>query len=270
MTDKFRIYQGEQLLLEDVSPLTFLNSLRNQMGFLGPLSVSRVRGTKESEKVSLPVLVGKKMVCFGDSITYYDSHAMPSTVLKEWAGVVMQGYETYLRNALGGTVENQGIAGNTTAQIAARSKAFDFTGYEMVTFYTGVNDFNGNIPVGQIAEIGGTFDLKTMAGNYQSMIEDVVTRFPKMKIGIILPYQVWNRSGVPMPETYINVTKEIAKLYAIPYIDLYNESGINKITRSALFVDNVAAGQNQYHVNNYGYNLIGTKITTFVKGILGN
>ncbi|ARV03968.1 SGNH/GDSL hydrolase family protein [Enterococcus faecalis] len=270
MADKFRIYQGETLIFEGVSPLGFKNELRIENGFSGPLSICRIRGTKESRKVSLPALVGKKMVCFGDSITYYDSHAMPSTVLKEWAGVVMQGYETYLRNALGGTVENQGIAGNTTAQIAARSKAFDFTGYEMVTFYAGVNDFSLNIPVGQVVEIGGSFDLQTMAGNYQSMIEDVVTRFPKLKVGIILPYQVWKNSGTQMPETYINVTKEIAKLYAIPYIDLYNESGINKITRSALFVDNVAAGQNQYHVNNHGYDLIGTKITTFVKGILGD
>lgn len=269
MADKFRIYQGEQLLLEGDSPLTFLNSLRNQMGFLGPLSVSRVRGTKESEKVSLPALVGKKMVCFGDSITYYDGHEFDAATKPEWQGKTAYGYESYLRQAFGGIVENQGIGGQRTDQIANRSKSFNYDGYEAVTFYCGVNDWNQKRTVGQVQAIGSSFDTNTFAGAYQSMIEDVLNRFPTIKVGIILPYKVW-KQNVVLTKTYIDQTVQLAQLYALPYLDLYGCSGINELNRDALFVDDKSRENKHFHVNNHGYAMIGPKVVQFVEKLIGN
>lgn len=219
--------------------------------------------------MALPALVGKKMVCFGDSITWYDGNNFLDAAKEEWRGKQAIGYESYLREALGGIVDNQGVSGNTSGQIMERVQAFDFSGYEAVTIFCGVNDWNKGRAAGTVAEIGGSFDTSTFAGAYQSMIEDIFERAPKIKMGLILPYKVWKNKTQILDDSYIDVSIEIAKLYSIPYFNLYDESGVNIVNRDTLFVDNPETGNSHFHLNNDGYALISPKIVDFVESIVG-
>lgn len=212
-------------------------------------------------------LAGQKVVNFGDSITNYDGRTYIAGSLK--AGELVYGYQAYLRRKLLCETSNQGISGQTTQQIMERSKAFDYTGYSLVTFFCGVNNFLKDSPgkIGTVAEIGSDFDLTTFCGAYQSGLEDVITRFPSLRIGIIIPYKAWNE-GALFPREYVDRTIEIAKLYGIPFVNLYDEAGINQINRDRLFVDNQANVSYYFHVNNTGYKMIADLIVPFVERIL--
>ena len=119
-------------------------------------------------------------------------------------------------------------------------------------------------------EIGGDFNRYTLIGAYQAMIEDILTRSPQTKIGIIVPYKVWNTQvGGLMPRTYIDGIMNVAKLYSIPYLNLYDEAQLNELNRDYYFVDDQAQVPYYYHLNNKGYELISRKIVHFVDSIMG-
>ena len=56
-----------------------------------------------------------------------------------------------------------------------------------------------------------------------------------------------------MPETYIDSIKSIGKLYSIPVLDLYNNSGINYITKDTYLVDDMTQVVYQFHPSTKGY-----------------
>ena len=93
-------------------------------------------------------LFGKKIVTFGDSITWYDHQLfVDKTTMPNTRAI---GYQTYLRSAFGCEVNNQGISGQNTKQIGTRSKAFDYSDYSLATFFAGVNDFGQSRAVGTV------------------------------------------------------------------------------------------------------------------------
>lgn len=213
-------------------------------------------------------LLGKKIVTFGDSVTWYDQQFFVANTTDAGSRVV--GYQSYLRTAFGCEVNNQGLSSENTKNILARSKAFDYTGYSLVTFLTSINDFGQSRQLGTVAPIGSSFDESTFCGAYQAMIEDVINRFPTLKIGIIIPYKVWNNNlGGMMPRTFAEKTIEIAQLYSLPYLNLYDESQINELNKDELFVDDTNKVPYQYHLNNTGYQIISQYITSFVNKIIG-
>lgn len=213
-------------------------------------------------------LFGKKIVTFGDSITWYDHQLfVDKTTMPNTRAI---GYQTYLRSAFGCEVNNQGISGQNTKQIGTRSKAFDYSDYSLATFFAGVNDFGQSRAVGTVQAIGSSFDENTYCGAYQSMLEDVLKRFPTLRIGIIIPYKVWNTQlGGLMPREFTDKLVEIAKLYSIPYLNLYDEAQINEVNKDVLFVDDTSQVPYQYHLNNEGYRMISSYIVSFVNQIIG-
>lgn len=213
-------------------------------------------------------LFGKKIVTFGDSITWYDHQLfVDKTTMPNTRAI---GYQTYLRSAFGCKISNQGISGQNTKQIGARSKSFDYSDYSLVTFLAGVNDFGQSRAIGTVQTIGSSFDENTYCGAYQSMLEDVLKRFPTLRIGIIIPYKVWNTQlGGLMPREFTDKLVEIAKLYSIPYLNLYDEAQINEVNKDVLFVDDTSQVPYQYHLNNEGYQMISRHIVSFVNQIIG-
>lgn len=213
-------------------------------------------------------LMGKKMVTFGDSITWYDNQPYVANSVVPNKRCI--GYQSYLRTAFDCVVNNQGVSGEHSAQIRNRSVAFNYTGYELATYFCGVNDFGSARAVGEVKPVGSDFDRYTLIGAYQSMLEDVMKRYPTMKLAIIIPYKVWNTDvGGAMPATYAKGIKDVAEFYSIPVLDLYNESQINEVNRASLFVDDQAKVPYYYHLNSTGYELISRKIVSFINGIMG-
>lgn len=213
-------------------------------------------------------LMGKKMVTFGDSITWYDNQSYVANSVVPNKRCI--GYQSYMRTAFDCEVNNQGVSGEHSAQIRNRSVAFNYTGYELATYFCGVNDFGTTRAVGEVKPVGSDFDRYTLIGAYQSMLEDVMKRYPAMKLAIIIPYKVWNTDvGGAMPVTYAKGIKDVAEFYSIPVLDLYNESQINEVNRASLFVDDQSKVPYYYHLNNTGYELISRKIVSFINGIMG-
>lgn len=187
-------------------------------------------------------LLGKKCVCFGDSITWYDGRQY------NWGkeeGQVAKGYETYLRGE-GMLVQNEGFSGANILEILSRIRQTDVTGYDFVTITSGANDSRYQLSVGALVEDGNVFDETTFIGALQAAIVYVLTNNPTAKILLMTPIKGW----IYYPEGYINTArplvsgdgivekkyadaiKAVAAFYSLPVCDWYNEAGVNLLTRS--------------------------------------
>lgn len=213
-------------------------------------------------------LIGKKIVTFGDSITWYDNQPFVANSVVPNKRCI--GYQTYLRSAFDCGVNNQGISGQHSGQIMNRSFTFDYSTYELALIFMGVNDFGSERQAGEVLPIGGDFNRYTLVGAAQAMIEDILTRSPQTKIGLIIPYKVWNTDvGGLMPRTFADGLMEVAKLYGIPFLNLYDEAQLNELNRDYYFVDDQTKVPYYYHLNNKGYELISRKIVHFVDTMIG-
>lgn len=187
-------------------------------------------------------LLGKKCVCFGDSITWYDGRQY------NWGkeeGQVAKGYETYMRGE-GMLVQNEGFSGANILEILSRIRQTDVTGYDFVTITSGANDSRYQLSVGALVEDGNVFDETTFIGALQAAIVYVLTNNPTAKILLMTPIKGW----IYYPEGYINTArplvsgdgivekkyadaiKAVAAFYSLPVCDWYNEAGVNLLTRS--------------------------------------
>ena len=205
---------------------------------------------------------GKKVVTFGDSITWYDGHTFPSDHSEY--GQVCVGYQSYMRQKLECIVDNEGAAGAWMGSILPYIKATTFTNYDAATITFGANDFRypSSYPVGEIAPIGSTFDESTIFGALQSGIEYILNHKPTIKIFLITPIKGWN-DGNRMPETYPNIIKSVGELYSLPVLDLYHRSGINELTKATLIGDDEAELDYALHPTNAGFKRMGDLIVAF-------
>ena len=206
---------------------------------------------------------GKKCAAFGDSVTWYDGQTYNLNT-KE-SGITVKGFPSYMREELGLTVDNYGISGYTTPQICTKIKGTDISNYDMITILAGINDFRDHASevVGEVLPIGSTFDEATFAGAYQSMIESILTRRPDVKIYIFTPFKVWYQN-LEITEDYIDVIKEIGKTYGIPVLDLYSNSGFNKLTKATFIVDDLSKVAFEFHPSTIGYKRISELIIPFL------
>lgn len=211
---------------------------------------------------------GKTCVCYGDSLTWYDGH--PFT----WGpqeGTVCVGYESYLRAYNGMTVTNRGQSGKTTPQICTNLKsASDLTSFDYLILMGGDNDDRLGVDTGTVQPVGGTFDTNTVAGALQSAIEYALAQKPTLRIILMTEPMGWtyennalDRVSELIPNTYRNV----AKLYGLPLIDLWNESGVNELTRNNYYLDppDTTNTSYMYHPDNTGWRQISKIICNEIK-----
>ena len=214
--------------------------------------------------------IGKKIVCFGDSRTWYDGHAYTDKTKPAIQGETCVGYQQQLRDILGAVVVSQGVSGETSAEICARIRAYDFTGYDAVLLEGGVNDFvkSSTVTIGSIAPIGSTFDTSTVYGAWQSAIEYIATNYPLVKIYMDIPAIAWlGANDDVFPYNVAKIKGEIAELYSLPCKDLYKTSGINKINRDVFYCDDTSLTNNWHlHFNDAGNALIGAELAMFING----
>lgn len=218
-------------------------------------------------KVSSLQMIGKTVVFFGDSRTWYDGKEYGSGTKSEWAGKTCAGYQQAVKELTGCVPINKGLNGYTSAQICEQIKLYDFTGVYAVYLSGGVNDFikSDEISLGTIQPIGGTFDTTTVYGAWQSAIEYLLTSYPELKIYIDTPFVCWNWYGTILPENIAEAKKNIAELYSIKCLDLYHESGINVVNRDYFYVDDISGNaQTRLHLNDYGNKWVGDIIGKYM------
>lgn len=209
----------------------------------------------------------KKIVCFGDSRTWYDGQNYNNNTKDEWKGHACVGYQKTIEKLLGCQTINQGVSGENSISICTRIRAYDFSGADAVLLEGGVNDWivSPNADIGTIAPIGSTFDTTTVYGAWQSAVEYVMTNYPDVSIYIDTPCIAWaTSSDVVFPYSIAEVKKNVAELYNLPCKDMYKEAGITVINRDYFYVDNVSTTYWRLHFNDYGNAWIGARLAEFI------
>lgn len=238
----------------------------------------RVKVEKENLDftVNEPMLAGRKIVVFGDSligmtrdstsVTAYAADYTGATVYNVgFGGCRMSkhptnGYAAFSMWALADAV----ATGNYTmqdeqapngqdyfaSQLAAL-KSIDFATVDAIVIHYGTNDFAASVPIDDSTNLLST---DTVCGALRYSIKKLLTAFPKIKIFVSLPiYRTWDGVGA---ETYKNslektlpdydsAMKTAAEEYNLPTVDGYKLLGINIINSGAYLSDGT-------HLNNYG------------------
>lgn len=234
--------------------------------------------------VNEPLLAGRKIVVFGDSLigmtrdqTSVPAYAAAYTGAKVYnvgfGGCRMakhpsNGYAAFSMWALADAV----AAGNYATQEAQAPsgsdyfasqldvlKSIDFTSVDAIVIHYGTNDFAANVPLDDAANLIST---DTVCGALRYSIKKLLTAFPKIKIFISLPlYRTWNGVGAEtyknglektLPE-YDSAMKMVAEEYNLPTIDGYKRLGINAINAGAYLSDGT-------HLNDFGRRQFGELI----------
>lgn len=207
-------------------------------------------------------LAYKKINTYGDSLTWYDGKEF------NWGpyeGDICYGYQSYLANYLGATVYNKGASGKTTPQIDGIIESdSSLSNVDYVIIMPSImNDDRLGVLPGTVQPIGGTFDTSTTAGALQSAIEHIYSVNQAVRIVIIVEPQGFTYVGNNYPklcnELIPVAIRNVAKLYGLPCIDLWNESGINELTRNSFYADPSFESGNHlymYHPNNLGWSII--------------
>lgn len=200
-------------------------------------------------------LKGSSIVTYGDSLTWYDTHKFTWGDEQDTSCI---GFQSHLRTKLGMSTVNRGVSGQTTPQICARIlNASDLSSFDYMTIMGGDNDDRLDVSVGTVQPIGETFDTSTVCGALQSAIEYALGVNPELRIILMTEPMGWTyrsdrlvRVSELIPNAYINV----AKLYGLPLINLWSNSGINELTRSTYYLDPSIDNVNyMYHPNNAGW-----------------
>lgn len=207
--------------------------------------------------VSTSFWSGKKGVMFGDSIV--SGEADDSTE--------KGGYPRRIQETLGfASVENRGISGRPMADGTANGvgtnttikSVADYKPYDLVIIAAGTNDFKLNVPLGSLGTIeDSTFDVNTFYGAYRDAIEYILKSDPTVRICLWTPLYrdngsytttTTNTAGHKLID-YVNAIKNIGELYSIPVVDMYRNSGLNKLNLLTYTTDGL-------HLNGLGYDIV--------------
>lgn len=176
--------------------------------------------------------IGKKAVCFGDSLTYGDNGLGNGTTGKQITWV------TYLPDLCGfSEAINLGYKGSTVAHYEGeQSPCFidrldTLVDGELFVVMGGVNDHMKNIPLGDI----GNGDNSTFIGALETVVNYMKSNYPSAELLMCSsPKYIynsknsfWRNSQGLYQKDYADATKLVADKYSCDFLDLFNNSGIS-------------------------------------------
>jgi lysophospholipase L1-like esterase len=228
-------------------------------------------------------LAGKRIVCFGDSVTGGGNY--PRVIADRTKAVVTNagvggtrmaahgnpGYDAFSMYRLADGIAtgdwslqytHRGIGGAAYSKLSA----IDWADIDIITIAFGQNDFASNVGIGQDSDNDGT----TFKGAINYSVEKILSAYPHIKIAFLCP--TWraritsedslesdsnpNSGGIFLIE-YVDAIKSRAAHFKLPVLDLYRESGINSLTNEFYLSDGL-------HPTDAGYELLGHKIAGFL------
>ena len=191
---------------------------------------------------------GKKMIAAGDSIVEKNSTASKNWVdwIKEWLGL------TIYNDGQGGTgfAKNYYQRGSTIYRIENMWSSLYPTDPDIILVMGNQNDgtaggggyvdtypeitYGYAPPIGTIADTGSTFSEH---GIMRRLLTDLVTAYPKAKIGIISSTPRDNDITSQFPTNpksyglgwyheYVEAQKEVCNDFGIPFLDLYHQNPV--------------------------------------------
>lgn len=217
-------------------------------------------------------------ITFGTSVTWYDGREYNNGAEE---GVTCKGYQHYLRAMLNMVVTNEGVDGADMPRICQQVLSHaNFDDYEYIFIEGGVNDQRKGTPMGVTVPVrnsvtgeSSTIDNTTFKGALQYILEYIFYKKPTAKVFILTPLQGYLRAGSyeSSPEGIIDpkwgeAMKEVASLYSVPVIDLYNEMWISPANLTSFFNDPVTPANKEFlHPSTIGYKRMGEVIVTHMK-----
>lgn len=182
----------------------------------------------------------KKIACIGDSITEgHQANGWP------WHAYINQWCKN---NGIETTVVNLGIGGTsvcTSSYVTDELQPFVNrldtipTDADVVVVFGGTNDWGNNATLGTISDT----DTSTFYGAYKHILEWLAINRPNAKVMTMTPLKryykgggtVWknaqiepNNKGDVLGD-FVAAVREVSALYAIPCVDLHNDSGLNPV-----------------------------------------
>lgn len=133
--------------------------------------------------------------------------------------------------------------------------------YDCVTIFGGTNDFRLNKPIGSMK----SRDIETFYGAYTALVEDIMGKNPLCRLNLWTPLQrdkdgygihTVNEAGHRLIE-YVEAVRSIGLEYGLPVLNLYAESGFNRLTLDALTFDRL-------HPNEEGHRRIASMAVSFL------
>lgn len=163
---------------------------------------------------------------------------------------------------------NYGVSATTITKQESKTNSFVERYSTMSTtsnlnvIFGGINDYRGGIPLGVISDTVNT----TFYGALKILLNGVITNNHGAQVVIITPLHdnsdafninYRNAAGYYLRD-YVQAIKDVAAIYAVPVLDLYNTSGICEATKTIWT-------QEGLHPNKAGAVKIGTQIAGFLK-----
>lgn len=192
---------------------------------------------------------GCNWYAIGDSITYADK------------------YQPLVQKGLGlNVVVTDAIPGETIRTMTNHITAQKLKNIDLITVFGGTNDYASKRILGTIRD---DKTKNTFYGHLKYNIEKILANksknakvvfFTPLKRGTYKKQVVYpkpNAAGFRL-EDYVEAEKKVCKLYAIPVIDLFHESGIEKKNLKRYTIDNL-------HPNDAGHKLIANVIIRELK-----
>ena len=226
---------------------------------------------KLSIKTDIKSPLKDKIVLFsGDSICAAAIEIRPGVYDGQygWAEIIKENNPTAI-------VKNYGVGGSTIATNQDSSKDIikrldkmysEYPNADYIIFEGGVNDcYSSSIQLGDISNgYNATLDETTFCGALESLFKKSILKWKGKKIGYIVTFKVPTADPSNFGE-YMSKAKLICEKWSIPYIDLYNGSGLEYHIEE---IRNLYSyGQGGLHPNIDGYKIITPKIENWIKSL---
>lgn len=188
-----------------------------------PLADMEARAMLEAANLTNP-FKGKKWAVFGDSISQPNTDGLDK-------------YYNYIADKLGMEVTSYAVGGSGyfkgagSAGYGANNIIDKLTnapeGYDIISFMAGVNE--SSYTMGNPTDATPTGEPATLCGAVRKVIELAIEKYPTAQIFLITPTPGTGNNATPTRgnlNTFANNQMEIAKMYNVPYIDLFHASGL--------------------------------------------
>lgn len=195
-------------------------------------------------------LAGLTWAVLGDSIT-----AAPG---------LEQNYHGIIAEKLGLTAINYGYSGSWISHTDAMPEGNEMCvryatmteDADIITCFGGINDINGNAPIGEM----GDTESSTFYGAMDLLIRGLLYRYPGKRIGFITPLRYGDGAKA---KPYIEAIHAVCEKYAVPVLDLYREGMASTATEelsTTYFKDGL-------HPNELGHDVIARKVESLLRGL---
>lgn len=177
---------------------------------------------------------GKKITCFGDSITAGD----------DGEGSIIDSYVPRMKDILGTIPTNKGVCGSTITKAADRNDSFverisDILDQDVITIFGGTNDFFLSRELGKFND--NPENPTTFYAALKYLILHLSEQNPMAKFLIMTPTRssrdgwakydadgnlIKNKAGYTVDD-YCNAIRKVAEYYSIPVLDLQKGGNYN-------------------------------------------